>query len=76
MARLAQAAQIHHTRRTAPLESRGVSFIHACPGFVATSWGTEMPWLVKRLVRALQRFGRSKEDAGESLGELLEFGHL
>eukprot|EP00913_Durusdinium_trenchii_P010128 g9497.t1 len=44
-----------------------VSFIHACPGFVATSWGTEMPWLVKRLVRALQRFGRSKEDAGEYL---------
>lgn len=48
-------------------EYQGVSFIHACPGFVATSWGTEMPWLVKRLVRALQRFGRSKEDAGEYL---------
>ncbi|CAE7241896.1 notO [Symbiodinium sp. CCMP2456] len=43
----------------------GVSFVHAAPGFVATSWGTEMPTFVKALVRLLQNLGRSKEDAAE-----------
>ncbi|CAE7457540.1 notO [Symbiodinium necroappetens] len=43
----------------------GVSFMHAAPGFVATSWGTEMPPFVKALVRLLQNLGRSKEDAAE-----------
>ncbi|CAE7429485.1 notO [Symbiodinium natans] len=45
----------------------GVSFVHACPGFVATAWGTEMPTAIKALVRLLQKLGRSKEDAGEYL---------
>lgn len=42
-----------------------VSFLHAAPGFVSTSWGTEMPTVVRWLVRGLQVFGRSKEDCGE-----------
>ena len=37
-----------------------VTFMHAAPGFVATRWGTEMPTVVRWLVRALQIFGRSQ----------------
>mmetsp|Transcript_14558 Transcript_14558/g.22436 ORF Transcript_14558/g.22436 Transcript_14558/m.22436 type:complete len:357 (+) Transcript_14558:149-1219(+) len=35
----------------------GINFIHASPGFVATNWGTEMPWFIKGPVRALQKIG-------------------
>eukprot|EP00927_Polykrikos_kofoidii_P018908 TRINITY_DN18800_c0_g2_i1.p1 TRINITY_DN18800_c0_g2~~TRINITY_DN18800_c0_g2_i1.p1 ORF type:complete len:346 (+),score=58.53 TRINITY_DN18800_c0_g2_i1:94-1131(+) len=48
-------------------EHAGVTFLHAAPGFVATSWGTEMPTAVRFLVRALQNFGRSKEDCGDMM---------
>ena len=40
-------------------------FSHACPGFVATNWGTEMPVWLRMPIRALQVFGKSKEDCGE-----------
>jgi NAD(P)-dependent dehydrogenase (short-subunit alcohol dehydrogenase family) len=46
-------------------EHTKVSFVHAAPGFVATNWGTEMPFVIRKLVRCLQVFGRSKEDCGE-----------
>lgn len=36
-----------------------VAFTHACPGFVNTNWGTEMPTPVRLLVRCLQPLGRS-----------------
>ena len=45
-------------------EEPGVAFFHAAPGFVSTNWGTEMPFFVRMVVRGLQVFGKSKEDAG------------
>ena len=42
-----------------------VRFVHAAPGFVATRWGTEMPWWIRWLVRAIIAAGRSKEDCAE-----------
>eukprot|EP00928_Gymnodinium_smaydae_P056701 TRINITY_DN40027_c0_g1_i1.p1 TRINITY_DN40027_c0_g1~~TRINITY_DN40027_c0_g1_i1.p1 ORF type:complete len:346 (+),score=57.91 TRINITY_DN40027_c0_g1_i1:74-1111(+) len=44
-----------------------VTFMHASPGFVATNWGTEMPTVVRLLVRGMQAFGRSKEDCADLL---------
>merc|ERR1711920_1215226 len=41
------------------------TYLHAAPGFIATRWGTEMPTVVRCLVRCLQNFGRSEEDCGE-----------
>ena len=47
-------------------ESPGkISFVHAAPGFIKTSWGTEMPTVIRWMVRGLQHLGRSKEDCGE-----------
>jgi len=48
-------------------ENPGVSFVHAAPGFIASSWGTEMPWAIRLVVRLLQNLGRSKEDCAEYL---------
>lgn len=42
-----------------------VSFFHAAPGFVSTNWGTEMPGIIRCLVRGLQVFGKSKENCAE-----------
>jgi NAD(P)-dependent dehydrogenase (short-subunit alcohol dehydrogenase family) len=41
-----------------------VAAIHAAPGFVSSNWGTEMPWAVRMLVRAIQPFGTSIRDIG------------
>mmetsp|Transcript_53107 Transcript_53107/g.99508 ORF Transcript_53107/g.99508 Transcript_53107/m.99508 type:complete len:294 (-) Transcript_53107:27-908(-) len=47
-------------------ENPEVSFIHTCPGFVASSWGTEMPTLLRVPIRLLQSlFGKSSEDCAE-----------
>ena len=43
----------------------GTTFMHAAPGFVSTRWGTEMPAPIRWCVRALQVFGKSKEDCAE-----------
>jgi NAD(P)-dependent dehydrogenase (short-subunit alcohol dehydrogenase family) len=51
-----------------------ITFIHAAPGFVATRWGTEMPWYIKGPVRLLQVFGRSVDDCGEAMCDPL-FNH-
>ena len=49
-----------------------VAFVHSAPGFVATSWGTELNPVLRGLVRALQgAFGRSPADAAEMLAEPL-----
>ena len=32
----------------------GVTFAHAAPGFVATNWGTDLPWAMRAVVRCLQ----------------------
>lgn len=42
-----------------------ITCMHAAPGFISTRWGTEMPSFVRWAVRALQVFGRSKEDCAE-----------
>jgi len=45
-----------------------VTFCHAAPGFVNTSWGTEMPALVRGMIRPLQAlFATSLESCGETL---------
>lgn len=49
------------------LEHPTVSFIHAAPGTVNTNWGTELPVVLRWLVRAIQPLFRSIEDAGEYL---------
>jgi NAD(P)-dependent dehydrogenase (short-subunit alcohol dehydrogenase family) len=42
--------------------------VHACPGFVNTNWGTEMPWLLRTAIRPLQSlFAKSAEVCGETL---------
>ena len=48
-----------------------VTFVHAAPGFVATSWGTELPWAVRGLTRLAQRFATPAADAAEFLVEPL-----
>ena len=48
-----------------------ISFVHAAPGFVATSWGTELPWAVRCLTRLAQRFATPAADAAEFLVEPL-----
>lgn len=44
-----------------------VNFVHAAPGFVNTSWGTELSAPLRLLVRLVQPFGRSALDCAEYL---------
>ncbi|KAJ1457505.1 hypothetical protein M885DRAFT_481333 [Pelagophyceae sp. CCMP2097] len=44
-----------------------IAFVHACPGFVNTNWGTEMPWYVRFAVRLLQPLGRSAATCAEAM---------
>lgn len=37
--------------------NQGINFIHSCPGFVASNWGTEMPFYIKGPVRFMQMIG-------------------
>lgn len=41
--------------------------MHAAPGFVATNWGTEMPWLLRGLVRVAQTFAKKADTCAERL---------
>eukprot|EP01104_Vermistella_antarctica_P019774 TRINITY_DN7985_c0_g1_i1.p1 TRINITY_DN7985_c0_g1~~TRINITY_DN7985_c0_g1_i1.p1 ORF type:complete len:362 (-),score=66.76 TRINITY_DN7985_c0_g1_i1:192-1154(-) len=50
-------------------EGAGVSFIHAAPGFVNTNWGTEMPWIVRGLIRVLQVLGRTPQDCARAMSK-------
>lgn len=52
------------------MEYPSLSVVHASPGLVNTSWGTEMPTALRYLIRPLQYlFGTSLEDCGETLTE-------
>lgn len=44
-----------------------VGFVHAAPGFVATSWGTELPWAARAVVRCLQAFATPAEKCADTL---------
>jgi hypothetical protein len=46
-------------------ENKGITFIHAAPGFVKTNWGTEMPFVLRMAIRGLQVFGRSVASCAE-----------
>ena len=35
-------------------ENEEVTVMHACPGFVATNWGTEMPSVLRWMIRGIQ----------------------
>lgn len=50
-------------------EHPGVTFIHAAPGVVNTNWGTDLPWLLRGLVRAFQPLTRSLYTCGEAMCE-------
>eukprot|EP00047_Mylnosiga_fluctuans_P010966 m.18912 g.18912 ORF g.18912 m.18912 type:complete len:320 (-) comp3386_c0_seq1:124-1083(-) len=53
------------------LEHPAVSFIHAAPGTINTNWGTELPLLLRGLVRMIQPFMRSLQDCGEYMASAL-----
>lgn len=44
-----------------------IKFIHACPGFVATRWGMEMPWALRCMVRVLQTVAKPAADCAECM---------
>ena len=47
-------------------ENKDITMLHAAPGFVATNWGTEMPFVLKCMVRGIQAVaGRSRQDCAE-----------
>jgi hypothetical protein len=48
-----------------------VRFVHAAPGFVSTSWGTEMPAPIRWLVRGAQLFAKSPEVCAEKMVKTL-----
>ncbi len=48
-----------------------LTFAHAAPGFVATSWGTELPWAARALVRCLQAFAMPASECAEYLSDVL-----
>lgn len=45
----------------------GIQFHHAAPGFVNTNWGTEMPWGIRMLVRAIQPLGSSIQTCADNM---------
>jgi len=47
----------------------GISFIHAAPGFVHTSWGKDFHWALRGPLRLLQHFGRSPEHCASIMVE-------
>ncbi|OQR88294.1 FabG domain-containing protein [Achlya hypogyna] len=52
--------------------NKNIAFGHSAPGFVATNWGTEMPWALRTLlIRPLQWFGKSSADCAEFMSDFL-----
>jgi len=48
--------------------NNSIKFVHAAPGFVRTNWGTELPMLLRAIVRFLQRWAaKSPADCAELL---------
>jgi len=52
-------------------EHQRITFVHAAPGFVATSWGTELHPLMRGFVRMVQLFAKSPEACANVLGQSL-----
>jgi hypothetical protein len=50
-------------------DKRGISYIHACPGFVKTTWGKDFPWYMLYPLRLLQQLATSPEDCAKQLVE-------
>ena len=48
-------------------ENPSLTLMHACPGFVRTSWGTELPTVLRWAVRGLQRFAKSEDTCAEAM---------
>ncbi|ETV70759.1 hypothetical protein H257_13846 [Aphanomyces astaci] len=49
-----------------------IAFGHAAPGFVATNWGTEMPWAIRMLLKPLKYLlAKSKADCAEFMTDFL-----
>ncbi|CAB9520687.1 short chain dehydrogenase [Seminavis robusta] len=44
-----------------------LKFVHACPGFVNTNWGSEFHPILRGMVRLLQPFGRKPADCADYL---------
>ena len=44
-----------------------IRFVHACPGFVNTNWGSEFHPILRSLVRLIQPFGKSASECAELL---------
>ena len=42
-----------------------INFVHSCPGFVNSNWGTEMPWYLKGVIRCMQPLGKSTTECAE-----------
>jgi hypothetical protein len=63
----ADAAGVYNDLAAFELAARFPScgFVHSAPGFVSTRWGSEMPWLLRSMIRAIQPLGRSLRDSGE-----------
>ena len=54
----------------AAAEMPKATFVHACPGFVATNWGTDMPTPVRWLIRGLQAtVARDASKCAELIGQ-------
>ncbi|KDO31877.1 hypothetical protein SPRG_03093 [Saprolegnia parasitica CBS 223.65] len=52
-----------------------IAFGHAAPGFVATNWGTEMPWAIRMVLKPLKTFAKSSSDCGEYMSDFLISEH-
>ncbi|ETV99688.1 hypothetical protein H310_07753 [Aphanomyces invadans] len=48
-----------------------IAFGHSAPGFVATNWGTEMPWAIRMILKPLKLLAKSKTDCGEFMADFL-----
>lgn len=46
---------------------RGISFIHAAPGIVKTTWGKDFPFYLNLPIRVLQQFAKSPEECAEMM---------
>lgn len=56
---MSRDSEFLRTARSDP--TRGISYIHAAPGFVQTSWGKDFPWYIQVPLRLVQRLGKSPE---------------
>jgi len=67
--RAADAAGLLNDVFVDELGRRRLGAVHAAPGFVRTSWGTELPPLLRGAVRLLQALplGRGAGEAGEAM---------